>query len=313
MTGFGWPRGPLAPLFVWRTDDGLPWVLALGGARFVQAASAPDPSHSGLPADAASAVAASLDDLLCLVPDGCGVQIDAARPNARAVRAAAVADLRLRDAPALEDDGVLLEAVPEHLTGEVARLSGRLAEAGAEHAYAVLARSAPDEHGAISEGLWVGVFAHSTPLDRLDAIWSAIGAADVWPPVRLIVVEDLRLSRRGVFTVAGTRVGIPRDQPVAVRRLSWRESWLVTLAIVLGALPYAISSTVNSPLGAGSRYVWATVMLEGLLLFGVLRWALGRRADGRPVSGRIKVPAATWVGVAIFGGAALWGLLRHHI
>lgn len=54
-------------------------------------------------------------------------------------------------------------------------------------------------------------------------------------------------------------------------------------------------------------------MCGGLLLFGVLRWALGRRADGRPMSGRIKVPAATWVGVVIFGAAALWGLLRHRI
>lgn len=49
-----------------------------------------------------------------------------------------------------------------------------------------------------------------------------------------------------------------------------------------------------------------------LLLFFVLRWALGRRADGQPLSGgRLKVPTTIWVGVAIFGGAGLWGLLRH--
>jgi hypothetical protein len=310
---FGWPHGPLAPLFVWQTADGLPLLLEIGEARFVQAASAPDPSVAGLPAGTATAIAASLDDLLCLVPAGCGVQVDLATPAARAVRPAAVADLRLRDAPGLEQDGVRLDAVPEHLAGEVSRLRERLAERGVTHAWVVLARSAPDEHGEVTEGLWVGVSKKSTPLDRLDTVWAAVVEADLWPPVRLVVIEDVRLTRAGAFTVHGTRVGDSSTTPVEVRALSWRESWLVTLAIVAGALPYAISKEANAPGSAGSLFAWTTVVLEGLLLFFVLRWALGRRADGQPASGRVKVPAATWVGVAIFGGAALWGLLRHRV
>jgi hypothetical protein len=54
------------------------------------------------------------------------------------------------------------------------------------------------------------------------------------------------------------------------------------------------------------------VVLEAGLLAVVLRWALGRRADGRPPSeGRPSVARAVWFAVLVFGGAALWGLLRH--
>jgi hypothetical protein len=152
----------------------------------------------------------------------------------------------------------------------------------------------------------------STPLDRLDAVWSAIGEADLWPPVRLVVANDLRFPKADVFLSAGTRVGLPQVHRVAVRPLTWRESWLVTLGTALFALPYAVSKQVNAPHRAGRSFTWATVVLEAMLLIFVLRWALGRRADGEPITAwRPSVPALAWVGVAIFGSAAAWILLRH--
>jgi hypothetical protein len=311
-TEFGWPPGPLAPLYVWQTTGGLPHVLTLGDGRFVEAASWPEPLGARLPVDTLAATASSLDDLLALVPEGCGIQIDGATQSARAVRASTVADLRRRDAPSLEQDDVELLSVPQHLAGEVARLSDRLAEHGVKHAFVVLARSRPDEHGEVTEGLWVAVFKKRTPLDQLDAIWATIVEADLWPPVRLVVGNDIRPMKADAFFTAGTRVGTPREGAV-VRPLNWRESWLVTLGIVLGALPYTISSTMKDPLPAGRLLTWTTVIAEGLLLIFVLRWALGRRADGQSISkGRPKVSIGTRVGAALFGAAALWGLLGHH-
>jgi hypothetical protein len=310
-TGFGWPPGPLAPLYVWQTASRVPHLFILGSASFVEATTERDASRAGLPLDTPVAVATSLDDFLSLVPEGCGVQVDGDTREARAVPAAVLGDLRLRDAPSLEQEGVELAPVSEQLAGELARLSDRLTDHAVQAAYVVVARSTPDEHGEVTEGLWVAVFKKTTPLHRLDDVWAAVVEADLWPPVRLVVGDDLGFIRANAFLTAGTRVGMTAARrPVLVRPLSWRESWLVTLGVVLGALPYALSSAANDPLPAESRYTWTSVVAEVVLLFFVLRWALGRRLDGQPVSrGRPIVVFGKWLGAALFGFAALVGLL----